>query len=115
MQAGIGFGDDLPFADQSFDTVLSFDVFEHIPDSDKHLREVRRVLKNGGQYLLQTPNKWTNIPFELLREHRKYGRGPIASYRELMLDHCSLHRPIGSFAGASASTDSTCRSSTCRS
>ena len=91
IDARVGFGDALPFADHSFDTVLSFDVFEHIPDSDKHLREVRRVLKTGGEYLLQTPNKWTNIPFEILREHKKYGRGPIASYRELMLDHCSLH------------------------
>jgi len=91
IDARVGFGDDLPFADRSFDAVLSFDVFEHIPDSDKHLREVRRVLKSGGQYLLQTPNKWTNIPFELLRQHKKFGTGPITSYRELMKDHCSLH------------------------
>ena len=91
IDARVGSGDELPFADRSFDTVLSFDVFEHIPDSDKHLREVRRVLKRGGRYLLQTPNKWTNIPFELLRDRKKYGRGPIASYRELMQDHCSLH------------------------
>ena len=91
VDARVGFGDDLPFADHSFDTVLSFDVFEHIPDSDKHLREVRRVLKPHGQYLLQTPNKWTNIPFELLRQNRKFGTGPVASYRALIQDHCSLH------------------------
>ena len=30
----------LPFPDRAFDVVLSFDVFEHIPDSDAHLREV---------------------------------------------------------------------------
>lgn len=71
----------LPFPDGSFDTVLSFDVFEHIRDSDAHLREVRRVLKPGGRYLLQTPNKWTNAPFETLR-WRGFG------WRQ---DHCALH------------------------
>ncbi len=34
----------LPFEDREFDIVMSFDVFEHIPDSDKHLKEVIRVL-----------------------------------------------------------------------
>ena len=57
----------LPFADDSFDIVLSFDVFEHILENDRHLHEVRRVLRSGGSYSLQTPNKWTNIPFEMLR------------------------------------------------
>ncbi len=81
----------IPFADGSFDAVLSFDVFEHIQDSDRHLAEVTRVLRRGGRYLLQTPNKWTNIPFEILRQAVKFHTGPIASYRELMQDHCALH------------------------
>jgi SAM-dependent methyltransferase len=81
----------LPFASGSFDAVLSFDVFEHIRDSDRHLNEVRRVLRPGGCYFLQTPNKWTNIPFELLRQWKKYHTGPITSYRTLTQDHCALH------------------------
>ena len=72
----------LPFADRSFDAVLSFDVFEHIPDSDAHLAEVRRVLRDAGAYLIQTPNKWTNVVFETIR-WRSFTR-----FRE---DHCSLH------------------------
>jgi SAM-dependent methyltransferase len=84
-------GDRLPFADGAFDTVLSFDLFEHIRDSDRHLTEVRRVLRPEGRYLLQTPNKWTNIPFELLRQWKKYRTGPLASYREVVSDHCALH------------------------
>jgi SAM-dependent methyltransferase len=72
----------LPFEDQAFSTVVSFDVFEHIPDSDAHLAEVRRVLKPGGAYLLQTPNKWTNVVFETIRWR---------SFTAFRVDHCSLH------------------------
>jgi SAM-dependent methyltransferase len=75
-------GTALPFPDAAFDVVMSFDVFEHIPDSDAHLAEVRRVLRPGGAYLLQTPNKWTNVVFETIR-WRSFTR-----FRE---DHCSLH------------------------
>ena len=81
----------IPFATASFDVVLSFDVFEHIHDSDQHLRDVVRVLKPGGRYLLQTPNKWTNLPFELLRHWRKYPVGPFRSYRKITAEHCALH------------------------
>ena len=72
----------LPLDDASVDVVLSFDVFEHIPDSDAHLREVARVLAPGGSYLIQTPNKWSNVIFETIR-WRSFTR-----FRE---DHCSLH------------------------
>jgi SAM-dependent methyltransferase len=91
VAAQIGSGDSIPFPSGSFDVVLSFDVFEHIRDSDRHLREVARVLRPAGRYLLQTPNKWTNIPFEILRHWRKYQMGPIAGYRELTKEHCALH------------------------
>jgi SAM-dependent methyltransferase len=72
----------LPFADASFDVVLSFDVFEHIKDSNGHLNEVNRVLAPGGRYLLQTPNKWTNTIFETLRWR---------SFTSWRPDHCALH------------------------
>lgn len=59
--------DALPYDNQTFDLVMSFDVFEHLPDVDRHLSEVRRVLKNNGYYVLQTPNKFSNIIFETLK------------------------------------------------
>lgn len=45
----------LTFSDGQFDAVLSFDVFEHIPDFRAALREVRRVLKPGGTFLMSVP------------------------------------------------------------
>jgi SAM-dependent methyltransferase len=45
----------LSFADESFDFVLSFDVFEHIPEYEKALRECFRVLKPGGKLLFTVP------------------------------------------------------------
>ena len=72
----------LPFPENSFDIVMSFDVFEHIPNSDQHLQEVRRVLKPEGLYIVQTPNKLTNSVFETIRWR---------SLTKWQADHCSLH------------------------
>jgi len=56
----------LPYEDESFEVVLSFDLFEHIAAIDKHVSEVRRVLRPCGYYLFQTPNKYSNIIYETL-------------------------------------------------
>jgi 2-polyprenyl-3-methyl-5-hydroxy-6-metoxy-1,4-benzoquinol methylase len=44
-------------ADNSFDTVISFQVIEHIKDDELFLREIYRVLKPGGLAMLTTPNR----------------------------------------------------------
>jgi len=46
----------LPFADASFDSIISFQVIEHIKDDKKYLQEIARVLKPGGIALITTPN-----------------------------------------------------------
>lgn len=49
-------GEGLPFEDESFDAVLSFDVFEHVQDVAATLSECRRVLKTGGRLFVVFPS-----------------------------------------------------------
>jgi SAM-dependent methyltransferase len=46
----------LPFPDATFDTVLCFDVFEHLFAPARLLREIRRVLKPNGRGFFCVPN-----------------------------------------------------------
>lgn len=47
----------LPFDDQTFDYVVSFQVIEHIKRDKEFVREVYRVLKRGGRFIVTTPNR----------------------------------------------------------
>ena len=44
-------------ADASFDTVIAFDVLEHVPDDIAAMRELHRVLRRGGLALVTVPQK----------------------------------------------------------
>lgn len=49
------FGNQIPKANDSFNTVYSNSVLEHIEDLDPVLMEVKRVLKSGGFFYLTVP------------------------------------------------------------
>jgi SAM-dependent methyltransferase len=46
---------ELPFEESFFDLVVSYSVFEHLHEYARALREVSRVLRPGGQFLLGMP------------------------------------------------------------
>jgi ubiquinone/menaquinone biosynthesis C-methylase UbiE len=56
---------ELSFGDESFDVVTSFQVIEHIEDTDKFLRQMTRVLRKQGTALISTPNKQTYSPYSI--------------------------------------------------
>lgn len=54
-------GVELPFADASFDVVISNHVIEHVGDAQaqlRHLAEIRRVMNPNGVGYLAVPNRW---------------------------------------------------------
>lgn len=46
----------IDFPDGSFDCVISFQVIEHIRRDEEFVREVSRVLRKGGVFVVSTPN-----------------------------------------------------------
>lgn len=62
----------LPFEDEHFDLVTAISLIEHVPDQEQMLREALRVLKKGGELVMQFPNRHffmelhSGIPFYCL-------------------------------------------------
>lgn len=48
----------LPFGNREFDSVLANEVFEHVFNPSEFLREINRVVKPSGKFLLTVPFVW---------------------------------------------------------
>jgi ubiquinone/menaquinone biosynthesis C-methylase UbiE len=55
IQYTTGFGEKLPYNDNSFDFVFTHDVLEHVRSVEKTMLELRRVLKPGGKLFCVFP------------------------------------------------------------
>jgi SAM-dependent methyltransferase len=53
---------EMTFPDAFFDTFLTIETLEHIPDLPGAARGIVRVLRPGGELLITVPNRW--FPFE---------------------------------------------------
>ena len=81
----------LPFSNTTFDAVIAFQVIEHIKEDVEFLREVKRVLKAGGRFILTTPNR----DFRL-----KPGQKPFNPHHVREYTNQELHKTLRSvFAG----------------
>lgn len=54
-------GENLPFADDTFDIIILQDVIEHIDGLNSFLNDVHRVLKSNGMVYISTPNRFSII------------------------------------------------------
>lgn len=59
-------GNKIPFDDDHFDCLFSSEVFEHVFELEKVLRELHRVCKPGGYMLATVPFVWDEheVPFD---------------------------------------------------
>ncbi len=81
----------LPFESGSFDSVISFQVIEHIKDDALFLAEVKRVLRPGGIFIVSTPNitmSLTRNPWHV----REYTRD---QFYALMQTQFPMVEPLG--------------------
>lgn len=60
----------LPFG-RIFDSIVSFETIEHVPDPARFVAECARVLKPGGTFLVSTPNRelWSPRSATPLQRH----------------------------------------------
>jgi len=66
----------LPFADSSFDLVVSLDVIEHLDDDREALREFRRVSAPGGRLIITVPAyQWLWSMHDEVNHHRRRYNG----------------------------------------
>ncbi|MBF4764298.1 class I SAM-dependent methyltransferase [Nocardioides islandensis] len=54
IDSRVGDAQDLPYADESFDAVAAMWMLYHVPDVDRAIAEVRRVLRPGGLFVAVT-------------------------------------------------------------
>lgn len=72
----------LPFEDESFDSLLSSEVFEHVPNVENTMKELIRVLKKGGQILITVPFSFPE--HEMPHDYRRLTCGGV---QQILLDH----------------------------
>src|SRR5439155_23857328 len=59
VEALVGDVQDLPFADGSFDCALAAWMLYHVPELDRGLAELARVLRRGGRLVAVTNSEWS--------------------------------------------------------
>lgn len=73
----------LPFSDNHFDVVICAEVLEHLPDAQKAISELLRVLKPGGPLVVSVPRHLPErICWNLSAAYRNSPGGHIRIFRK---------------------------------
>lgn len=87
----------LPFTNETFNVVTSFSAIEHLPCRDDFkvwIKEMVRVLKSGGKFVLTTSNKlWIMYPLaKILIAHKRHSHEYFFKPKEIIdvLRECNV-------------------------
>ena len=83
----------LPFEEESFDYVISFQVIEHIERDAEFVREIHRVLRKGGRFIVTTPH----APMSLTRNPWHVREYTIEELRSLLMGAFQKVEMLGVF------------------
>lgn len=91
---------DLPFREGTYDVIFCNHVLEHIPDDQKAMQELYRVLKPGGMAILQIPqdrNRPTTFEDDSITDPKERTRifGQYDHVRVYGLDYADKLRKVG--------------------
>lgn len=90
----------LPFPDNFFDTVIASEILEHLKDDKKALKEIKRVLKPQGAFLVSVPNLsfpflWDPLNWLLMRVFKTHVNKDIWWLAGIWADHEKLYTADG--------------------
>lgn len=85
----------LPFRDRAFGCVICSEVLEHVPDDDRVIRELIRVLAPDGRLILGTPD-YSRRAWRVLE--RLYGIAAPGGYADEHITHYTRERLIALLA-----------------
>jgi len=88
----------IPFKDNSFDSIIIVDVLHHLRHIDETLKDVRRILKPGGRLIIYEPNKLNFVLYLMcLIDRNEWGLlslGRMGIYKRLLEKYFSIDRMV---------------------
>ena len=77
----------LPFPDETFDRIIAAEVIEHIPDDERALHELARVLRTDGRIAVTVPTRWPErVCWALDYRYHDTPGGHVRIYRQSELE-----------------------------
>jgi 2-polyprenyl-3-methyl-5-hydroxy-6-metoxy-1,4-benzoquinol methylase len=72
----------LTYKPNSFDAVVMREVIEHFVDPEKAVKEVYKILKPGGIFIVTTPNYSSTLLHIIENTYNRFFGGPCKPYRD---------------------------------